>query len=399
MSGMLNFEEKFDMSKKNLCCAGRNSENDILGYRLPIFHSTEKNVYVDFYAFDPVQGRLRRKKIHLDKYPSKREQKRHASVLISTLTHKLLSGWNPWCDASVSRKFTPLTDIIEKYKEYVSRTGRKKTIQNYTSRCSIMLEYNATRINPIKYAYQYDTLFVTEFLDWILLDRDNGPRTRNNYKGWCSAFGEFMLQRKYIDSNPAEGIAKLPEDPKIRQPLSDSMVRQMKKYLKEKDPHFLLAVMFEYFTFIRPTELSNIRIDDISLKEQKIFISGSFSKNKRDGYVGINEVLIHQMLDLKVFDNPGNFYLFGRGFRPSATRRGPDQFNQRWAAMRKALQWGDEYQFYSLKDTGIRDLANSEGIVIARDQARHADISTTNKYLGIDKSVHAETQHFKGSFD
>jgi len=37
------------------------------------------------------------------------------------------------------------------------------------------------------------------------------------------------------------------------------------------------------------------------------------------------------------------------------------------------------------------------GIVIARDQARHTDISTTNKYLqGRDLPVHDETKHFKG---
>lgn len=66
--------------------------------------------------------------------------------------------------------------------------------------------------------------------------------------------------------------------------------------------------------------------------------------------------------------------------------------------MRKALHWSDEYQFYSLKDSGIRDLANSQGIVIARDQARHTDVATTNKYLqGRDMPVHVETKHFKGA--
>ncbi|MDM8337199.1 integrase, partial [Mediterranea massiliensis] len=65
--------------------------------------------------------------------------------------------------------------------------------------------------------------------------------------------------------------------------------------------------------------------------------------------------------------------------------------------VRAALHWPDTYMFYSLKDSGIRDLANSAGIVVARDQARHADISTTNKYLkGSSLTVHEETKHFKG---
>lgn len=87
------------------------------------------------------------------------------------------------------------------------------------------------------------------------------------------------------------------------------------------------------------------------------------------------------MLDLEVFKQPDNYYLFGSDFKPSKERIGSDQFNKRWKVMRKALKWNDCYQFYSLKDSGIRDLANAQGVVVARDQARHSDITTTNKYI------------------
>lgn len=87
------------------------------------------------------------------------------------------------------------------------------------------------------------------------------------------------------------------------------------------------------------------------------------------------------MLDLEVFKQPDSYYLFGSDFKPSKERIGSDQFNKRWKVMRKALKWNDCYQFYSLKDSGIRDLANAQGVVVARDQARHSDITTTNKYI------------------
>ena len=68
------------------------------------------------------------------------------------------------------------------------------------------------------------------------------------------------------------------------------------------------------------------------------------------------------------------------------------------ALVRKKVYYDPKtYMFYSLKDSGIRDLANAVGIVVARDQARHADISTTNKYLqGSSLTVHEETKHFEG---
>lgn len=387
------------MTKKNLSLSRRNSENDILGYRLPEYHPDGKKVYVDFYAFDPTRGEMRRKKIHLDKYKSKAEKKRHAAVIINTLTHKLLSGWNPWCEASASRSFTPFDDILDRYLEYAQRKNRAKTTQNYTSKCKILRTYNEQRYSPIRYAYQYDTQFINEFLDWIYLDLERGARTRNNYKGWCYSLGEFLRERKYIDTNPAAGIAKLPETEKKRKPLTRGMLSQMQKHLKATDPHFLLAVMMEYYTFIRPMELSHVRLADINIKEQRVFISKEVSKNKRDGYVGINRTLLKMMLELGVFNYPSHYYLFGRGFKPSGTRANPDIFNKRWVTMRKILKWGEEFQFYSLKDTGIRDLANAEGIVIARDQARHTDITTTNKYLGADKQVREETKTFTGGFE
>lgn len=103
------------------------------------------------------------------------------------------------------------------------------------------------------------------------------------------------------------------------------------------------------------------------------------------------------MIDLEVFSHPSDWYLFGDKMRCSPTKGSSEQFRRQWIKIRKALKFSDEYQFYSLKDSGIRDLANSAGIVVARDQARHTDISTTNKYLqGRDLPVHDETKTFKG---
>ena len=156
--------------------------------------------------------------------------------------------------------------------------------------------------------------------------------------------------------------------------------------------------MFEYYTFIRPTELSNVKIGDISIKEQSVYIPAEISKNKRDGKVALNDIIIKEMLKLEIFKHPSNYYLFGKKMTPSTQKASSEVFRREWIKMRKELQWPESLQFYSLKDSGIRDLANSEGIVIARDQARHTDISTTNKYLtGRDLPVHDETKHFEGA--
>lgn len=384
------------MNKKICADLATRTPLGVMGWSYPVFHETKKGAYVDFKAYDPATGEKKRKKYHVDNIKSKKARKEYAGELIAKLVSQLSAGWTPWASADTFRGDTDLNEVLDRYLEKIEKTSRQKTIHSYTSRVNVFREFLTVCPVPVKYAYQYDRKLVNEFLDYLIIDRDVNSRTRNNYKGWCSALGEFMVERKYISENPATGISKIHETEKKRQPLSAKQLRELRKYLHETDKHFLLAVMMEYYTFIRPSELVNLRINDISIKEQSIHIASEFSKNKRDGYVGLNETIIRLMLDLKIFNSPGDWYLFSRELCPGTRKMGADIFNKRWAYVRKALHWGTEYQFYSLKDSGIRDLANERGIVIARDQARHTDISTTNRYLGHQRGVRDETKTFSG---
>ena len=383
-------------------CAARkklNSLSEVLQFTYPKLHTGSK-WYVDFYAYDPASGTMRRKKYHLDNIAKITERRKRANELIESLTKLLRSGWSPWVDADSSRAYTLLEEALNKYEAYVERMPKYKTRKSYTSRLNILRKYNAQRLLPIRYVYQYDTAFVSDFLDYIFLDREVNPRTRNNYRQWCQSLAAFFVEKQYMKSNPVETIKDIAEVGKKRQPLTAPMLKQLESHLREAHPYFYLACMIEYYTFIRPEELSHIKLEDISIKEQSVFIPAAVSKNKRDGKVGLNDKIIMFMIELGVFQDPNDYYLFGpKVSRPSSTRSDSEMFRRKWNTLvRKGLGWSDCYQFYSLKDSGLRDLANAEGIVIARDQARHTDVSTTNKYLqGRDAAVHEETKHFMGN--
>lgn len=375
--------------------------NNIVDYTLPKLH-TGKNWYVDFTCFDPADGKMRRKKYMLDSIAKISDRKKRAAEIISNATSRLRSGWNPWIEASTERQYAKFSEVTSLYIRYIEKltsnnTLKKKTAYDYQSRMNMLLEYNSTRSNPITYIYQFDQCYISDFLDYILLDRDSTARTRNNYRTWLSAFCTWLQEKKYIDHNPTERIKALVEGEKRRSALTAPNLTRLKEYLGETNRHFLLACMMEYYTFIRPDELSNVRLSDINIKEQKVFISSTISKNRRDGMVGLNDAVIKIMIELEVFENPSHFYLFGKQFKPNATKADSRIFREYFNKVRAFLKWPNSYQFYSLKDTGIRDLANSEGIVVARDQARHSDVATTNRYLkGDSLAVHEETKHFKG---
>lgn len=377
---------------------------EVTSYSLPKLHEGKK-WFVDFLCFDPVEGRMRRKKYHLDGIRTVRERRRRAAELIANITDRLRHGWNVWAEAAESsRHYTLWENVCGLYLRYLEKMARAGSLKESTR--GRMLSYYKVftgwlREHPVRrvvYVYQIDAELLGDFLDYVLLDRDVSALTRNNYRVWLSTFCGWMVERGYLACNPAERTRSIPEEPKRRDALPPAELARLRAYLEGSDRHFLLACMMEYYTFIRPEELTHVRIGDIRVREQKVVLGGEFTKNRRDGAVGLNAAVLRLMAELEVFRHPSGDFLFGtRDFRPGPRRIEGRAFRDRWAKVRRALGWPPSYKFYSLKDTGIRDLANAEGIVVARDQARHSDVSTTNKYLKADAlAVHEATKHFRG---
>ena len=396
------YKKMFALEKKPERSKGA-TVNSIITYTLPKLHKAKKNWYVDFLAIDPATGGLKRKKYMLDRFQKVSEKKERAAEIIANVTVRLRKGWTPWAEVNDRRGYAQVRNVLELYRNHIVKlhaagSMKRKTFYDYSSRMSSLQDFIDSQPIPIIYIYQFDQALLSDFLDYIFIDCDASARTRNNYRTWCSTLCSWMVEKRYLERNPVENIRTLQEGEKQRDALTPEQLLTLQQFLKANDKHFLLACMMEYYTFIRPSELSYIRLNDIFVREQKIFVSSEVSKNRRDGMVGLNDAIIKLMIDLNIFKNPGNYYLFGPDMKPGERKADPRIFRDRFAKTRLALGWSKSLVFYSLKDSGIRDLANSEGIVIARDQARHTDISTTNRYLkGSALAVHEETKHFKGN--
>lgn len=289
-----------------------------------------------------------------------------------------------------SRTFAPKMPIINKtavtYRQHIARLYKPTTARDYSKRLDVLLHWCS--MHGITHVEEINFL---QFLDYLFLDRGVSPRTRNNYRTWLRSFCSWAR----LDMGD---VPTMKERGKIRQPLPASMLRRIRNYLVLHDKHFLLAVMLEYYTFIRPGELSELRIGDIDVKRHAIHVRASISKNGKAEMVGLNNSIVALMRELGTMRYPKEWHLFSCRLRPGTAKLDSRMFRDRWARLRKQLAIPKEYQFYSLKDSGIRDLANSAGIVIARDQARHSSIAVTNKYLqGRDHPVHAATIKFKGA--
>lgn len=388
-------------------------KSDIIGrskdYREPVVVWGEKEVKVSFYAFDPVSGVLKRKLVRLNRelkhIKGKRAKREYAEGVAARIRDELKAGWNPWLQQSDGLVYVSWSDACERYKEYLTKqlnehNMRPDTVVGYLSKHKILREWVARERKCVRYAYQFDKRLVDAFLDYVFLDRDNTIRTRNNYLNWLKSFSTWLLQKSFVEDDPTKGIAQMKNrsGKKNRDVIPDSVLQQIHDYLEKNNRHYLLACYLLHYLFVRPKEIANVKIEDFSLSRQTLLIHGDVAKNWQDAVVTVPAHVIRLMVDLRVFDSPGCYYLFSEGFRPGREFRDEKCFRDYWLKMRKVLKFSDRYKFYSLKDTGITNMLRANTDVLSvRDQARHSSILITDIYTPKDiKQANALLMNYEG---
>lgn len=394
------------MDKKNFDFNSAAGINETKEWTPPVYHKGKEN-YVDFYAFDPSRGCMRRKKIMLDHMKNQRSRNSYARSLIEELTQKLIRGWNPWIEQKAGAQFTTWKDVCSLYRQYVVKLHndsafREETMRDYLSRLSIFEKWEEKSEFKVFYPFQIDSVMLTKFLDYVLIERNNTPQTYNNYLAWLHTFFSWMKSRRYIHDDPAEGLPSIRRSRgKNRTVIPDKRLLDVRAYLEKNNRHYLLACYILYYMFVRPHEMSLLRLRDFQIEKKTLILHGDQTKNHNDAVLTLPDHITRLMIDLQVFESPGHYYLFGDKFRPGEVWRDSKQFRDYWNNhVRRDLKMPAEYKFYSLKDTGITNMlrANTDPISV-RDQARHSSLLITNTYTPLDiKEANPLILSYKGIF-
>lgn len=376
------------MVKKNYSLQSNEAVlSSVIGWKPPVFHQRSE-CYVSFSAFDPSFGRLRRKRIMLDRIKGKRQQREYADALMKRLTEKLMDGWNPFIEASQPLEYTKFADVLLRYREYLQKLFnehnlREESLKDYTSKVNVLENWIHDKRMNITYSYQWDHHNVSKFLDYIFVERNNTVITRNNYLTWLKTFSKYLLERGYISQNPTQSFERIKNRrKKERDVIPDEVMVQIRDYLMERNKHFLLACEILHYLFVRPRELSFLKIGDFQLKKKTLILHGEHTKNGNDATITLPSHVIKLMIDLNIFSYPSQYYLFSSDFTPGVEHKSEKFFRDYWHRnLRKDLGFSMRYKFYSLKDTGITNMLRANTDVLSvRDQARHSSILITDIY-------------------
>ena len=377
------------MPQKNFYSKNKRTVLDeIIGWKPPKFHQASE-CYVSLSAFDPSIGKFQTKKFMLGHIKGKRNQRVYGEDLIKRLMEKLLQGWNPWVEIVQPLEYSSFDDVCRKYEEYLLKllkenNMREESVISYTSRIRVLKEWKEKQKVNLFYTYQFNSRLVGQFLDYVFVDRNNTIRTRNNYLSWLKTFCKYLLERGYIPTDPTESysIVQRRGQLKNRDVIPDDLLGELKNWLMKHNRHYLLACYILHYLFVRPKEMSYLKIGDFNIKKKTLLLHGVNTKNHNDALLTMPDHVMKLMIDLNIFNSPGNYYLFSDGFAPGKERKSEKSFRDYWHYhIRKNLKMSDRYKFYSLKDTGITNMlrANTD-ILTVRDQARHSSILITDIY-------------------
>jgi len=360
-------------------------------YYLPPVLREGKETYVEFYALYPPTGKLRRKRIKLNRIQNKSERRKYGRKLCAEISAKLICGWNPFYEAIAPRACISARDAVNSFLTSKQKTCEPASMASYRSMAKLFLDWLNIRGHQ-------DTMpiagFTEDMAKSIMLSIEQNPkvsyRTYGNRLRYHRILFAWLKENGYVAENPFQNFKwnkRKAASQKIRRMLSSEEKHLLLKHLEDNGYHTFLAMcLICYYCFMRDKEICLLRVGDIDLKRQFIRVSGEIAKNDHASLRTIPDVLLPYLKRLRL-DAPADHYLFADGehyeFTPGKKAATTKTVYKFWAYhVRKPLGWGTDLSFYSLKETGITDIT-SAGVPLnfVQGQADHSNISITSVYL------------------
>ena len=360
-----------------------NSIKNFIDYK-PAELRINKDWIIVYYSRVPAKQELKRFRLRVPKIKNRNERLRYAKKMVASINFKLELGWSPFYEDNnnryVSFEYCCSRFIAFQEKEVKDGIKRQVTVDAYSSYLNMINKFIGKKRYEIKFVIEMDNAFVNSFLDYLYLEKDYSPRTHNNYLQFINTFFIWCKSKGYIKQNPAENIKSKTQLKKVREILRMEEKRKLKKF-KETNFYYYVLCMCTYYCFIRRTELTKLKVEDVNLSRGFITILGENAKNKKTENVTIPNNLI-PLLEAHLKNADANNFLFSKDdFKPGKYKITPKKISDTWSKFRKLYEVENKYQWYSLKDTGITDLLNC-GIpsIKVRNQARHHDLKMTETY-------------------
>lgn len=281
-----------------------------------------------------------------------------------------------------------------------SDSDRKNTIKSYRTmynKLALFLrekELDNLSVTDFKYAH------ALAYMAYIGEKKKLSNNTYNNYLKFSREFWQEMIRQEFITLNPFSKIKKKRTTDKIRMNFTEAERKVIISYIQEKNYWLYIACLFQYYCFIRPSELLRLKFENIDMIRGVIQLKGHQTKNWKDATITIPDYLLSVLKNPDFLSYHRSWFIFGRGLKPHSTVPAKDdkmnKLHHRYIVELKEmgkLQDIRGFTLYSWKDTGCTDAAEFLTPFELRDQLRHSTMEMVMKYYHKKTVIQAVKKH------
>jgi site-specific recombinase XerD len=360
-------------------------EGKLIRYRPAELTKGKSDWYIHYSAPDPLRdkNKLYRKRIKLNHIKSKKERVKYAHFLCDQINRKLRNGWNPWLEEQAPKGNTTLAKAIQTFLSRKEKEGlRPDSIRSYTSKSKQLTDWLSKNGNVDMVSAAFTPYHAREFMEAVL-DGGASATTYNNTITFGKVLFNWLRESQYCVIVPFDRIKPLKRKSKRRKIIPTEWREKVRAYLAEHDPDFLRSCMLQFYAQVRPAEQTRLMLANVNMEQKVIYIPGNAAKTGQGRYVTIPDALMPYMHEIP-WDRIGKHLpLVGKSFAPGAKKLSETrEWTRTWRKMGAAIGLPMEYQFYSLRDSGIVYMIE-QGVPLnlVMQQAGHADLHTTSKYV------------------
>lgn len=396
-------------AKKKKMLVNFSSQNPLsLTYIPATLKENAGNWQIEYYCLNPYSDRLERIRLRVNKlrkqFGTDTNARRELKKLCVNINLKLLSGWSPFVDVS-SVSFKSIVDLCEDFLVMKKKEVRGETsIQHYNSQITMfktwLMDNNYSKMLPCDFSKSY----ALKYMDYISTERNVINRTWNNYRAFLRSFFNWMIEREYCSTNSFSEIKPKRNEEKKRVTIPIEDRKRIVSYLKKHDYPFFIFTLLEFSCLMRPIEIFRMTIGDINIDKQIISLKAKQTKNGNSRNIVIPDNVVVEFkkyLDSVHIDRyDKSCYLFSTSYRPGKKMQTSRVSGRSWSNLRTALKLPMEYQLYSLRDSFITDMINSNvSPLTVQQHADHSSLAMTSLYANkkssqVDKQIKENSPNF-----
>jgi len=368
--------------------------------------------YIEYHKFNPLISRFERVRVMLNRERQRCktlvEFKLQTNALILQINNELAAGFvntrqnmsgygfaSPDADMSENIRFhTPLEEVIKLYEEDRKCELSAATMRSYSCFCKQFREW-VHKHYPALPISKFTQIQANQYMEFVLTGRSENekrqewrkltnervsPRTYNNNIKLGRALFSWAIEKSYARINPFEKLKQKKAQGKGRTIIPKEDRDKIAAYFKEHNPAFIIVMQLVYKSFLRPVEITRVKVNQINFEKHCIEMKGSQKKNGKDHNSRLDEELENLLREYIRYAKP-NDYLFTRNWRPGDKPISSHTFSVQWDRMREQLHLTEKYQLYSLRDSGITSLlrAGAKDLDVVQIVG-HSDLSMTFRY-------------------